>query len=219
MGGRGANAPGNIGGGGQLPPFNKNALGTRVPADLRDAIGQKGAPLPIDDAMAGANPYYSPFYGEYSLNCQRCVVAYEMRRRGYKVTAMPTFEGDILPYAVRQKDGVTTHSFWMGSFQGAKTTNVGSRRRDETIRNIESQMKQWGSGSRGIIRVSWNNGGGHVFNVENSGGTIRYIDAQTGTRVNIKEYMSMAKPSKTGLVRTDNLKPSNRMKNSVTQER
>ena len=42
----------------------------------------------LRDAVMGTNPMFGEG-PEYQNNCQRCVVAYEMRRRGYAVTAMP----------------------------------------------------------------------------------------------------------------------------------
>ena len=47
-------------------------------------------------AMLDTNPNYNGDYKEFSENCQRVVVAYEARRRGYDVQAQPTFKGDEL---------------------------------------------------------------------------------------------------------------------------
>lgn len=197
--------------------FQKNALGVAVAETLRESLGAKGKPLSVQDAYGGANPYYDPSgtYAEYTQNCQRSVIAYELRRRGYDVVALPTYEGDMLPYGTRGGNG-----HWMGAFQGAKSIDVGATRNKQVKSNIEGAMKGFGSGSRGIIRVTWQGGNtGHVFNVENVGGTIRYVDAQTGRAVNINEYLGASQPSMTRLVRTDNLRISERAKKSVTKAR
>lgn len=97
---------------------------------------------------------------EFSENCQRAVVAYEARRRGYKVTAQPTYEGDKLPQIVK------SNGRWQGAFKGAKTEMVSGKNAKEVQKNIESKMKQYGNGSRAVVGVQWKNGGGHVFNVE-----------------------------------------------------
>ena len=49
---------------------------------------KKGAELTIEDAVKGANPNYHSSH-DYKINCQRCVQAYELRRRGYDVVAKP----------------------------------------------------------------------------------------------------------------------------------
>lgn len=46
-----------------------------------------------------------------------------------------------------------------------------------------------------------------------------YRDAETGKSVNIRHYLSMARPQSVGLVRTDNLQLSYRIRNFVTQTR
>lgn len=215
MGGRGQRPA--VPGSRSRAKFSKNALGVAVPKTLKDAIGGKGKPLSVKDAYGGANPYYDPSgsYAEYTQNCQRSVVAYELRRRGYDVVALPTYSGDILPYGTRGGNG-----HWMGAFQGAKSMDVSATRNSQVKSNIEGAMKGFGSGSRGIIRVQWQgSNSGHVFNVENVRGTIRYMDAQTGKPVNIGEYLGASRPSMTRLVRTDNLKISDRAKKSVTRAR
>ena len=70
-----------------VQPFAPN------PSELRATIGTKGNSIGIEEAIKGANPFYntSGAEGDFSQNCQRCVVAYELRRRGYDVVALPTY--------------------------------------------------------------------------------------------------------------------------------
>lgn len=212
----------NAGGAGGLQESNEKPLGnTRStgsnmnpitvqpfapnPSELKAAIGEKGKPLSIEEAVKGANPFYntSGAEGDFSQNCQRCVVAYEMRRRGYDVVALPTYAGDKLPGGDR----------WAGAFQKAKHIKVGASTPQATQANLEKQMKSFGNGSRGIVKIP-----GHVFNVENVGGKIRYVDAQTNTIYNSKNVFSRLGKSASSveLVRTDNLRLSDRAKKSVT---
>ena len=74
-------------------------------------------------------------------------------------------------------------------------------------------MQAFGDGSRGIVRIP-----GHVFNVENVKGKVRYVDAQTGTIYNSNNVFSRLGKSARSveLVRTDNLRISERAKKSVT---
>lgn len=50
--------------------------------------------------IKATNPGFSTHAHEYMENCQRCVVAYEARRRGYNVIAKPRIlsRTDTLPY-------------------------------------------------------------------------------------------------------------------------
>lgn len=195
---------GGAGGGSGVDPITVQPFAPN-PAELKAAIGEKGNPIGIKEAIEGANPFYSTrgAQGDFSENCQRCVVAYELRRRGYDVVALPTYANDTLPSGNR----------WQGAFQKAKTINVGSTNPRTAQANLEAQMKQFGNGSRGIVKIP-----GHVFNVENVGGKIRYVDAQTNTIYNSNNVFSRLgkKAASVQLIRTDNLRLSDRAKKSVT---
>lgn len=197
LGGRG-------GGNGQDPvtvqPFRIN------PENLKASLGEKGRNIGIANALEGANPFYNGrngAQGDFSENCQRAVVAYELRRRGYDVLALPTYSGDKLPAGGR----------WKGAFQKAKEVAVGRSTPQATQNALEKEMKSYGHGSRGIVSIP-----GHVFNVENVNGKIKYVDAQTNTIYNSKNVFSRIgkKSNQISLIRTDNLRISERAKKSVT---
>jgi hypothetical protein len=194
------------------------SLGGKVPESLKEAIGPKGAPNSIADSVVKTNPHWNTSYREFSENCQRCVVAYELNRRGYDVTALPTYKGDTLPNVAHYnpKSG-TFEGRWKGAFRNAKTVNVGAKTEDGAIANIESAMKSYGPGSRAVVQIFYKSGGGHVFNVENQRGRIVYIEAQAGRMKNISHTMRSVNTSSVNLVRTDNLKLSNRARNFVTR--
>lgn len=92
---------------------------------------------------------------------------------------------------------------------------VSGKNAKEVQNNIESKMKEYGNGSRAVVGVQWKNGGGHVFNVERQNGKTHYVDAQIGARYKPSEVLGMAKSNSVRLVRTDNLKFSDRAKKSV----
>lgn len=185
------------------------------PDTLRAALGEKGRPLGIERAAKGANPYYSYAYREFSENCQRAVIAYEARRRGYNVTARPTFEGDVLPRHAHTNTDGSVNAHWMGAFQNAKSIYVGAKDAQTVRDKIENNMKSFGNGSRAIIQVQWVGGGGHVFNIERRYGRTYWVDAQVGMRYNPNDVLRVVKTDKVNLVRTDNLRFSERAKKSV----
>jgi hypothetical protein len=194
------------------------------PKTLREALGTKGKAKSITDALENANPYYSTAYSEYSENCQRCVVAYELRRRGYDVIAQATYDGDKWPQNLNI--GGVSNGRWRGAFQHAKTDPVGAsgnnaRAETRVISNIQGKMQEYGNGSRAIIRIQYRGRSfGHVFNVENRGGRLYYVDAQVGqryTNADMKNLMKVAETNRVTLTRTDNLRISDRSKEFVWQ--
>lgn len=219
FGGRGSSAgrtfsPPNEGDDDNFSPYS---LSEQLPDTVKEAIGTKGKEKTISDAMKKSNPNFSRDYSEFSENCQRCVVAYEMRRRGYDVEAQPTYSGDIWPQVISVNGQRLGR--WRGAFRGAKTIDVGGNRTEKVLSNISKQMREFGNGSRGVINIVYKGKHvGHVFNVENRGGQMYYVDAQDGSRysaADIRNFMSIVDTKSVGLTRTDNLRVSDRMKNFV----
>ena len=201
------------------------SLGGQIPETLKDAIGTKGAPRSIGDAVVETNPFHSYDYREFSQNCQRCVVAYELRRRGYDVTALPTYPGDKLPQIayIDSKNNIYA-ARWRGAFQNAKTENVGVKGNNpgaekQVMQNIADKMHGYGDGSRAVIQILYRGGGGHVFNVENQGGRIVYVEAQTGKIKDMARTMMSVKTDSVNIVRVDNLRLSDRARNFVEPSR
>lgn len=109
----------------------------------------------------------------------------------------------------------------MGAFRDAKPINVSARGKNaeqKVMQNIDAQMKKYGEGSRGVVQILYKNGGGHVFNVERKNGKTQYIEAQAGKVKDFGDTLKIVKTGQVALVRTDNLKFSDRAKNFVTQE-
>ena len=172
-------------------------------------IGEKGAPISPIDAIRSINPDRDEEYGDYSENCQRCVVAYELNRRGYKVEASETYKND--PYPSGNK--------WLNAFKGGKLVNVGAITNNKVNDNIMKNMKGWGNGSRAIVKVRYNSTSGHVFNVEYSGGKLRYYDAQTGVRYDPARVFNHVVRKDVQIVRVDNLALNDDVRNMVRKKR
>lgn len=210
FGGRGASAPGGIPNGGNSESRWSNGLGTRIETDPVKALGPQGKAKGVEDATLRTNPNHSREYSEYSENCQRCVVAYEARRRGYDVTAQPTYQGDTAPI-----NGEWRRRF----FVGAKEDHVGSRSEKKTLSNIEAKMAEYGEGSRVIVRVGWKAGGGHVFMAERRNGKTIYRDPQVGLRYDKKTLLKNVRTDTVSLTRVDNLSFSDKIGEAVTTGR
>lgn len=191
--------PGGGSGGGEDTP--ETVLGPRIPETLDEALGERGRPMGMARASEGTNPHYSAEYDAYSNNCQRCVLAYEARRRGYDVTALPTYHGDLLPYS----------GDYLKALSDPKIVGVG-----KSVKKLVAEMQKYGKGARAIIRVHKASGRGHVFIAENVGGKIWYIDPQLNTR---SDKLSLRKVSSAEVVRIDNQKFTEYARNAFTRQK
>lgn len=160
----------------------------------------------IEDDLIATNPNYSDtdLDSPWNNNCQRCVSAYEARRRGFDVEAQPIPSGwDSLPI-MRHPNG------WPSVYEGAKLIDCSANSGTGAAINIESQMEEWGNDARAIVRVRWKGGGGHVFIAERTNGMTRFIDPQNG-ETDARSYFDIAKGSEVFCMRIDNLPFSERI--------
>ncbi len=148
--------------------------------------------MEIGDALSDANPNYDEGE-EWTVNCQRCVPTYEMRRRGFDVSALPcTDDADYLSYE--------PFDVWEDPEIISCTDD------DENV--ILDEMSQWEDGARAQIVVRWAGGaGGHTFIAEKMNGEIRFVDPQTGD-MECSDYFDEIEPGTTEFCRIDNLQPS-----------
>ena len=157
----------------------------------------------IDEDLKATNPHFSSSDPDspWNNNCQRCVCAYEARRRGYDVEAQPIPSGtDYLP-VMRHPNG------WPSVFERAKLIDCSANSGTGAAINIENQMEEWGYNSRAIVRVRWKaefGGGGHVFIAERTNGITRFIDPQNG-ETNASSYFNFAYGNDVFCMRIDNI--------------
>lgn len=163
----------------------------------------KGEKMDIATAMTGTNPNYQRGGDKrWTHNCQRCVSAFEARVRGYDVEALPRIlnGSDDLPY-------MNSSTGWLSVYKDATVTHVHKRTGEACKSAIEAQMAEWGDDSRAIVRVVWHGRrDGHVFIATQQEGKTLFIDPQSA-RSDCSTYFAsgMIKPTKTELVRIDNL--------------
>lgn len=158
----------------------------------------KEPPKEIKDCLKDLNPYYATHALAYTENCQRCVVAYEVRRRGYSVLAKPYIGGqtDLLPYMNLQHG-------WPAVFRKQIVTNCSALTAKEVRKNIEHQMHLFGNHSRAIIKVNWlHRINGHLFMAENIDDIIYFVDPQTGDD-DVSRYFQQIDPTRVVIMRTD----------------
>lgn len=133
---------------------------------------------------------------EWQTNCQRCVPTYEMRERGYDVTALPCTDAD---------DYLSYHPFEVWEDVDIQAT-IGDGKAD-----IEEAMNEWGDGSRAQVVVLWEVGdGGHTFIAEQRDGKTYFSDPQTG-ETDVSWYFDNVKDNCTRYCRIDDAKTSKKI--------
>lgn len=151
---------------------------------------RKNLPTQMEHDAVLANINYDKGI-QYQENCQRCVPAYEMRRRGYDVTAKPK---------VYSKDLINSN--WENIFENAEWISCYS---GNGLAQIEEAMKRFGDGARAEVYIQWQGkNDAHVFVAEQIGGKTVFIDPQNGN-VDVRWYFDYALEGKTELCRIDNL--------------
>lgn len=142
--------------------------------------------MKAEKSLAAVNPHFSEGY-KWQNNCQRCVVAWELRQRGYDVTAMPFAAHDGIGYdgtACWQLDGTD----WFNDSELRLLTGT----KVAFEKSVKEEFDKWGDGSRAIVRVGWdsNHGdGGHLFSARREGDKIVYEDPQVGSVLDIVETL------------------------------
>lgn len=221
MGGRGSSSSNNNladgpvpGGGGANAKYGQpNTPVMRPPAPtIEGQIGTQGKPQSPKKAMERVNPDINAVdamnYEDYQSNCQRCVIAYELNRRGYNVEAESTWERDPYPFG----------GHWKTAFNGAVSESVGASTNAKVNKNISSKMASWGNGSRAVVQVS-SGGKGHVFNVEYRNGKLYYYDAQHNIRYDPARVFNHVDKPHVQIVRVDNLSVADNVRDMVRKSR
>lgn len=141
-----------------------------------------------------------------SQNCMLCTTTYELRKRGFDVRSG------------RSKTGYMPDDLFPKLFSDYKGTDKISPK----LSSIEDYVKTQGNGSRGNIIVWWKMGmGGHSMIWENSNGTVKFMDGQTGEVIkDFKKVLNFADDTKSiEMLRTDTLKVNySNIKNFVNNE-
>lgn len=156
----------------------------------------------IKDCYKTTNPHYRKDR-RYQENCQRCVNAYEARRRGYDVVAKPspqTSARDTLAIMKHPKGWPAVYEKGPANIEKVKGGTA------KTVKmNICERMAEYGNGARAIVRIRWQKiKSGHVFMAEQDGDKTRFVDPQSGEK-DVAYYFDpgMIKPTKTRLLRVD----------------
>ena len=140
-----------------------------------------------------------------SINCASCTIAYDLRRRGYDVSAPSQLsnEGMSLDNMLEcYKTSIGTKPFITIENSGLIAREPFSERKISRIK--KDILKKNPEGSYGILTTRWVGGGGHaqIWSIENGDVVIR--DAQINEVDTLENRLEMS--TDCVYVRTDNLK-------------
>ena len=174
-----------MGGRGSASGFPSNAPAQPVDP-VKRAIGNQGTPKTLNEAMALANPNYQQSRqngdGLYTRNCQRCIWAVELLRRGYDVVAMPRTPDNTYASA----DGSNPNSFVnVGDPPLQFSRTIGNIWYKPKATDIKNEILKHPDGARGVLSML-KYGSGHVCNWEIVNGRVVIYDGQIGR----KHYLS-----------------------------
>lgn len=130
----------------------------------------------VADQTAGSIKNVNPGYPEAGRthNCVNCSIATDATLAGNPASALPINHTKGVPLSVLEKQ--------FSSKFGPITAPE----------NIAQQMASSGNGARGIVFGSYGPGQpGHVFNVVNQSGVVRFLDGQTGKPANLSNFKTL----------------------------
>lgn len=146
----------------------------------------------INDDMAAVNPNYAGVSVPGTTNnCVLCSFTYDLRRRGYDVTAKPSTEGNF--------DDLLMKDLYEGA-------HVDVLRGSDWYDIYNKAAKKYPEGARGTIGAYNVLGGGHSMAWEIHNGKLEIIDAQRNVRSSPEELALCLFDSTAEFIRTDNLK-------------
>lgn len=156
---------------------------------------KRGSPMSFDEAnQMRANPNFN-LGGQYRVNCQCCVVNYEMRRRGFDVQAVGNPETkDSAPYKLSMDTSLSYidpntggHPKFVFVFPYWENLSSGFKKSYKNyIVNFNKETKEVGryQFSFGWKGVKW----GHIVAAERfNDGSLRIYDPQCGSVLNIED--------------------------------
>jgi ribosomal protein S18 acetylase RimI-like enzyme len=160
--------------------------------------------LSTDDPKATRPDYerYNSHKDAYRVNCQRVILAAELRHRGYNVEAAPNVAPSVDDTVSRDEERLRGTDKSLGGghdiaswFKNPDGTTARWNATDDVFPELSrapedghqhweamhNEIKSWGAGARGIIDFQHPGRGGHVFNVSvDEDGEVNYFDHQPG---------------------------------------
>lgn len=159
-------------------------------------------PPPLNKNLEAVNPKHDK-YGTVN-NCQYCVVAMDMRERGYDVQARLRNDGGY------EKDIRKWYNnppkFTHLTVPPLTKDESNDSRRERAYSMMMKHLEKQGEGARGYFGVEFMWGGGHAMYYKVENGKVNIYNPQN-TNDDITNTLAMAHPNGFSYLRLDNLTP------------
>ena len=159
-------------------------------------------PPPLNKNLEAVNPKHDR-YGTVN-NCQYCVVAADMRERGYDVQARLRNDGGY------EKDISKWYNnppkFTHLTVPPLTKDESNDSRRERAYSIMMKHLEKQGEGARGYFGVEFMWGGGHAMYYKVENGKVNIYNPQN-TNDDITDTLAMAHPNGFSYLRLDNLTP------------
>lgn len=140
-------------------------------------LQRKESPCTVEEDMKAVNPKYFTDKRNNDENCAYCTLAYDLRRRGYDVTAISendkAFEdvyADTIRGWYKGGDKAYTH-------HRAEVKNNAVDSTEETSK-LYKELSSQGTGASGFVMCTWKTGGAHAMAYQVIDGEAVIIDTQ-----------------------------------------
>lgn len=178
---------------------------------------EQGKPMNFQQADGGApNPNFKKG-GGYTTNCQTSVVAYELRRRGYDVEALPNFKGSMLDVLSHN-----TRLAWVNRSTG-KAPDYITPAQPTCAKSFDWIKENLKPKNRYTIEFQWKSKAvGHIVHIfKNKDGVLSIYDPQNGinTRgdIAVLEYLKKVRPTTIKLLDVENYDININVVNKILQ--
>lgn len=118
---------------------------------------------------------------EYRENCQRAAMALDLRLAGNDVEALKNPGDDAGWFS--DFNNISYKKFYENANWHQITSTNSIDARNEIAKLLSTP------GARAVVRIRWDNGGGHVWNIVNSGGKLIGLDGQTNSVFDPSKYL------------------------------
>lgn len=181
--------------------------------DKKTGLHVKSREFSEKEDMYMVNPSFKNFDKNTKNNCMLCTTAYDMRRRGYEVSANKASRGYKEEDALRWYKNSKLSTVQKPTALSFKEAFLGNKNLTE---KVTRELVKQGEGARGNLMLSWNvQGGGHSVVYEIKDNKLILRDCQDG-----RTYNNPAKLINTACgasyIRLDNIDPNmKRIKEAV----
>ena len=175
------------------------------PVEKMDEMDKIPPPPPkLSKNLKAVNPKHD-IYGTVN-NCQYCVVAMDMRERGYDVQAWLRNDGGYEKDIAKWYDKPPKYTHLQ--VKPLKKDESNNSMRERAYNAIMNKLEEQGDGARGYFGVNFMWGGGHAMYYKVENGKVNIYNPQN-VNDDVTDILAMADPNGFSYLRLDNLTPRN----------